>query len=524
MLNCKEKTEIIIGNAGCGKTTELIRRVSNILEEGVKPSRIAYCSFSVMAVEEALKRATDKCQLKPDDFPYFRTIHSFAFQLLGLNTQQIMQDYHLKEFGQIMNMKFSASYSKKQKGSITTPDDEKLSIVNIARLCDKSVKDYMIDNHIDKFNVAAVAEVDNMYRNYKITKSIFDYTDMLLLAKTADLDIPDLDYLFIDEAQDLSTLQWRIVERLAESSKHIVIAGDDKQSINIFAGADVDYFLNIPGKVTVLEQSYRTPKRVFNMANKIMLKMDKYREEGAQWLPRESEGSIRYTTSLPWTDMGNGNWLILARTNSQLQKIRTMLFENCDRLTILFTINGEPGLDLDVFRAIELFEMKDTPSGITKMDLITLKKTDTPAQRKQKIEYIQLFKKFIGTEEEDVKNVWECPPDFIRSYMSNSWLTAFNKLTIAERRYIAYVLPHYRKKGKDLYNKVPLRLMTIHAAKGTEEDNVVVLANVPRTVYTTFDDSNDEAKVFYVAVTRTRKNLYIMEQKTNKETYRRYIE
>lgn len=523
MLNCKDKIEIIIGNAGCGKTTELIRRVSKLLEDGVKPSKIAYCSFSVMAIEEAIKRATEKCQLKRDDFPYFRTIHSFAFQLLGLNVQQIMQDYHMHEFGKIMKMKFISSCSKSAKGSIVTPDDEKLNIVNIARLCDTTVKDYMIENRIDKFNVAEVEELANMYRNYKITKSIFDYTDMLLLAKTAELDIPDLEYLFIDEAQDLSTLQWRIVERLAERSDHIVIAGDDKQSINIFAGADVDYFLNIPGKVTVLEQSYRTPRRVFNMANKIMGKMDKYREEGAVWLPRDVEGSIKYVSGLPWAAMNNGKWLILTRTNSQLQRIKQTLYENCDRITMLFTVNGEPGVDMDIFRAIELFEMKDTPSGITKMDLITLKKTDTAEQRKQKIEYIQLFKKFIGSRVE-TPNVWEVPEDFIKSFMLDSWLKAFTKLSIPERKYIAYILPHYRKYGKDMYNDVPLRLMTIHTAKGTEEDNVVVLANVPRTVYNEFDNNNDEAKVFYVAVTRTRKNLYILEQTTNKETYKRYIE
>ena len=522
MLNCKNKTEIIIGNAGCGKTTELIKRVSNILEQGIKPNKIAYCSFSVMAIEEAIKRATEKCKLKRDDFPYFRTIHSFAFQMLGLNTQQIMQGYHIREFGTIMNMKFLSSGIKNNKGAPSSPDDEKLNLVNIARLSDKSIKDYMIDNHIDKYNISDLIELDNMYRNFKIAKSIFDYTDMLLLAKTADLDLPELDYLFIDEAQDLSTLQWRIIERLAEHSKHIIIAGDDKQSINIFAGADVDYFLQIPGKVTVLEQSYRTPRRIYNMANKIMMKMNKFREEGANWNPRSVEGNIKYIQGLPYTKMCDGKWLILTRTNSQLQKLKTNMFDNSDRLTVLFTINGEPCIDLDVFRAIELFNLKDAPSGISKLDLITIKKSDTPDIRKQKIEYIQMFKKFIDCEK--TTNIWELTDDFIKTYMSDSWMNAFNRLSISERKYIAYILPHYRKYGKQLFDHAPIRFMTIHTAKGTEEDNVVVLTNVPKMISDTFNDSDDEAKVFYVAVTRAKKNLYILEERTKNETYKKYIE
>ena len=56
-------------------------------------------------------------------------------------------------------------------------------------------------------------------------------------------DIPTLDVMFVDEAQDLSPLQWAVVRKLAERAKRIYVAGDDDQAIYKWAGADVDYLI-----------------------------------------------------------------------------------------------------------------------------------------------------------------------------------------------------------------------------------------------------------------------------------------
>lgn len=524
----KGNTEIVIGNPGCGKTTELISRVARLLEEGVKPSEIAYCSFSVAAVEEAIKRATVKCDLKRDDFPFFRTLHSMAFQMLGLNTQQTMQDYHLREFGTITSMNFtSVDKTKAKTTTFATKDDKLLQIVNVARLYDKSIRDHMIETKSEDFPVAKVEEVAELYKRFKLAKGIFDYTDMLLLAKITDMEIPDLKYLFVDEAQDLSTLQWMLVERMAGSSEHIIIAGDDKQSINEFAGADVDYFLAIDGNVTVLEQSYRVPERVFSLANRVVTRMNKFREEGTKWTHRGEEGFVKYITSLPYSDMVKGKWMVLARTNGQLNDIKAELLRNAGEFAPLFTINDQPPIDLDIFRAIKLFEMPATPSGRTKFDLVQFYETDTDEERKKKLEYITLFKKFIDSSDGKAKFIqpWELTDEFKRAYSQDMWLNAFNKLSIGERKYIRYIQKPYEENGADVFKNVPIKLLTVHAAKGTEADNVIVLTNVPRSVQTSMQEqeSDTEVKVFYVAITRAKKRLYLMTQDERKINYKTYL-
>ena len=56
---------------------------------------------------------------------------------------------------------------------------------------------------------------------------------------------PKLEVVFIDEAQDLSPIQWEMVRRLEERSKICYVAGDDDQAIFRYAGADVEQFVRI---------------------------------------------------------------------------------------------------------------------------------------------------------------------------------------------------------------------------------------------------------------------------------------
>src|SRR5690606_1102504 len=96
---------------------------------------------------------------------------------------------------------------------------------------------------------------------YKRAHGFVDYTDMLTLF-LAKKTMPRFKKLYIDEAQDLSQLQWRIVHRLMENSDEVVVAGDDDQAIFRWSGADVDHFIGLRGNVVVLKQSYRIPHAV----------------------------------------------------------------------------------------------------------------------------------------------------------------------------------------------------------------------------------------------------------------------
>ena len=81
---------------------------------------------------------------------------------------------------------------------------------------------------------------------------------------------PNFDVVFIDEAQDLSLMQWDMVKHITDKTVDSFIAGDDDQAVFRWAGADVDSFIAQKGKVIELKESRRVPRKIHELANSII--------------------------------------------------------------------------------------------------------------------------------------------------------------------------------------------------------------------------------------------------------------
>ena len=69
-----------------------------------------------------------------------------------------------------------------------------------------------------------------------------------MISKFTEKDLsPTFEVVFIDEAQDLSFLQWQMVKSIWNKSKEVYLAGDDDQAIFRWAGADLNYFITLKG-------------------------------------------------------------------------------------------------------------------------------------------------------------------------------------------------------------------------------------------------------------------------------------
>ena len=72
-----------------------------------------------------------------------------------------------------------------------------------------------------------------------------------------------------------------------------------------------------------MKQSYRVPKKIHELANKIITRTKNRREK--KWQPREKEGTVNFHTSYEHIDMSSGEWLVLARNNYSLNAIEDFL-------------------------------------------------------------------------------------------------------------------------------------------------------------------------------------------------------
>ena len=101
--------------------------------------------------------------------------------------------------------------------------------------------------------------------------------------------------MFIDEAQDLSLLQWEMVRKIWSRAEKTYIAGDDDQAIFKWAGADVDHFIALKEEVDdikTLDQSYRIPGGpIHDLSQKIIGKVQNRFEK--TYKPRDG-------TNLSW--------------------------------------------------------------------------------------------------------------------------------------------------------------------------------------------------------------------------------
>jgi len=253
---------IILGPPGTGKTTTLLDLVDQFIKKGVRPKQIGYFSFTKKAAREAATRAAEKFNLDIDsDLENFRTLHSFAFSRLGMTKEKMMTGENYREFGKLIGIPIKTAKYSEDDGTFNS-DNEYLTIMNTARVKRMDLLEY----YDSRQNILDI-ERDTLYllseelKRYKKEKGLKDFTD-LLEDFIKQENKPSFEVLFIDEAQDLSLIQWEMVRSLWSKAKKTYIAGDDDQAIFKWAGADVDHFIALKEEVDdvqTLKQSYRIP-------------------------------------------------------------------------------------------------------------------------------------------------------------------------------------------------------------------------------------------------------------------------
>lgn len=495
----KEVT-LILGPPGTGKTTKLLGLVETFMEQGISPNRIAYVSFTRKAANEAVERAMKKFNLPKTSFRYFKTLHSICYHELSLTKSDIMQGRDYKAIGIMLGLEFTGYYTMEEglpTGS--KKGDQLLFIDSLSRAKCYSPRETLalMDTDLSYFELE---QFSSTLLKYKQDKHLMDYTDMLSTFSVTCNALP-VDIAIIDEAQDLSTLQWKVARRAFSNAQRVFIAGDDDQAIYNWSGADVKYFLAIEAKQEILNQSWRLPVSIYNVANTIAARIQKRYPK--VWHPREDQGKVLRYTCLDEVDLREGEWLLLTRNNYQLAD----LIELARSQGVYYSTKKGLSIDPEHIDAIRSWERLRQGKPVNAAKLKNVYKF-MKVGKDIKMKARQKLNDAPDDSEIDIKTL----KDDYGLMSVEPWYDAFGLLNIED---IAYYRQVFRS-GEKITEKPRVIISTIHGAKGGEADNVVIVTDISYKCFKEADKNpDDESRVFYVGVSRARENLHIIAPQTS---------
>lgn len=573
---------LILAGPGSGKTRVITYKIAYLLEQGLaKPWEILAITFTNKAAKEMKSRLES---LIEEDIKGMQisTFHSFGLKIVKEN----YDFFNLNRNFTILDESDSISVIKKILKELNL--DEKQYNPRSIKHKISSSKNELVD--AKKFKMYAhtdieenIAKVYEKYQDRLVRNSTVDFDDLLMMPielfkknKTALEHYQNkYKYVFIDEYQDTNEAQYLLSRMITEKRNNICVVGDECQSIYSWRGANFKNILNFEkdyknAKVILLEQNYRSTKRIIEAANSV-IKNNKEKKDKHLWTENSDGAKIKYMRCYDEKDevlniinqikkfkedgVSYKEMVVLYRTNAQSQSIERGFIENTipykvvgsyayfnrkeikDLVSYLRLINNKDD-DVSLLRAInapkrgigaktiEKLEERANENNTSIFDSIESGKElafknlilDINEKMKDKsfVEFIELVLDTSGLRaeyeiEKTIEN--EARLENLEEFKSIAKnFEDYNPGATLEEFLMEISLISDVKETKEEDEVVTL--MTMHAVKGLEFD-VVFVTGLEEGLFphsnSMFDEAEleEERRIFYVAITRAKKVLYL---------------
>ncbi len=505
----------VIAGAGTGKTRVITNRIAYAINAGVTdPTKVLALTFTaraagemrarlrVLGIANVAARTFHSAALK--QLLYFWP-YAFGGQFPKLLTTksgfigQAITRAELAIPAQVNSLREIAGEIEWAKVLEISPDNyQEQAIAN-----SRSVR--LPNNKSQNENLAMISQVYEAYESLKRQERCLDFEDALLLTvgmleedRAVRERVRDqYRYFTVDEYQDVSPLQQRLLNLWLGNREEICVVGDAAQTIYSFAGASSNFLLNFKNRFPNaqsfrLSRGYRSTPEIINTANQILRTANLVSDHGSELQSANTHGDkplvngfnstadeISYVVSQVSKQISSGSdsseIAILARTNAQLDQVKSAL----NNAKILSQIrSGE--------RFFERVDVRDAMRVIRSASVL-------PSD--------------IGDWYADLVSV-------LRPFGDADYVVGFLRLAKSIQENGGANMRAFLREIEDRaeQNNPPtlpgVTLATLHGAKGLEWDHLFLIG-VSDGVLPMGNDLNEERRLFYVGVTRAKQKIQI---------------
>lgn len=518
----------ILAGAGTGKTRTITYRIAHLIDQGqVSPNRVLAVTFTSRAAGEM----RDRLREMGIGGVQARTFHAAAMRQLRYFWPQVAGDLPWR----LIDNKFPLVARAARSVGLETGKDmvrdllgeiewAKATLIN-ANGYAGSVENYGRTPPID---AKQVGEVYRLYEEAKTSPEgmLLDFDDLLLHVAGALENAPAVAEEFrdqyrtfvVDEYQDVTPLQQRVLEAWLGQRDDLTVVGDANQTIYSFTGATPDYLLNFSrtydnATVVKLQRDYRSTPEITDLANTVIgkatgraagsrLELIGMREHGPQPTfnayddePTEAREVAGKILTLLNKGVPAREIAVLYRINAQSAAFETALAD----AGIVYQVRGGEGFFTrpEIREAISTLtrvarrgDASQPPVEAAKSELAPLGLTPTEPQGAQARERWQTLNALVDLIEE-----------IVRSGEASNMVEVLQSL-------------QRRAEAKQPPAVDGVTLASLHAAKGLEWDAVFLVGLVENTLPISHavkagdEQIEEERRLFYVGVTRAREHLH----------------
>lgn len=527
----------IIGPPGTGKTTWLSAQVRKIVDEaGRLPTEapVLICSLTRTAAAEVAGRDL------PLPADAVGTLHAHCFRALDrprVTAGEILRDWNDRHPDYVVSATgFDAGVELGADGAIGDRLAERYHLLRHQMVA----RDQWIE-----FAPSVVGFAD-AWEEWKTSAEAYDFTDLIEGVLGQDIPPPfDPDVIIVDEAQDLSELEYRTLMRWGEIAGALMIVGDPMQSLYTWRGAHPELFSDgPPDRLRVLRQSYRVPRRVRDLAVRWALEAV---DDLPEYLPRVDRDT---------GEVVDGDVVDLSLSYRSHDALIDMALDATrERRSIMFAASCSFIVDGFVKSLRRAGIPFSNPWRVTRGDwnpwasgkmrgriasFLRLLDHGNPwtwaqiadwskplkasgviirGQRKVLDETLAKDKRQQPLTMIEMRNVLE--PAFLEAALSdgidaNRALALYaNHVKTESKSSLGYVRSVIDRFGPDVLDRdACVHVGTIHSFKGAEADDVVLFPDLSPRAARNWEGANPEkraaiVRTFYVGITRARDRLYL---------------